>query len=120
VNETPAPLRTLDDFAASLRYVAALQGVQLAFLAEYTLPDENPLDPLGEYSSLEIAAVSRVTPRHTDNRIELAHALATRLPLTMAALREGSIDEYKARPAPRGAVLYSLLSGERLEVNLWA
>jgi hypothetical protein len=69
----------------------------LAFLAEFTIPDENPLDPLGEYSSLEIAAVSRVTPRHTYNRIELAHALTTRLPLTMAALLDGTIDEYKAR-----------------------
>jgi hypothetical protein len=42
VNETPAPIRTLDDFAASLRAVAAIQGVQLAFLAEFTIPDETP------------------------------------------------------------------------------
>jgi Domain of unknown function (DUF222) len=97
VNETPAPIRDLDAFVASLRAVAVLQGQQLAFLAEFTVPDEDPWDPLGEYSSWEIAAVSCASPRHVQNRIELAHALATRLPLTMTALQDGTIDEYKAR-----------------------
>ena len=45
----------------------------------------------------EIAAVSRLNPRFVQSQIELAHTLVARLPATMAALRAGVIDEYKAR-----------------------
>jgi hypothetical protein len=97
VSETSASIRDLDAFLASLRAVVVEQGKQLAFLAEFSVLDEDPWDPLGEYSSWEIAAVSRINPRYVQNRIELAHTLTTRLPLTMTALLGGAIDEYKAR-----------------------
>jgi hypothetical protein len=97
VNETPAEIGDLDDFVASLHLIAMVQGKQLAFLAKHTTPDDDVLNPAGEYSMWEIAAVTHTNPRHVQNRVELAHALATRLPLTMAALQDGVIDEYKAR-----------------------
>lgn len=96
MSETPAPIRNLDDLAASRQKCAGEAAKQLAFLAEFTTPD-NGLDSSGRYSSSEIAAASRTDLQFVQSRIELAHTLATRLPLTMAALRAGVIDEYTAR-----------------------
>jgi hypothetical protein len=109
VSEKPPPIHDLDDYVASLQRSAAEAAKQLAFLAEFTIPDEGELDSSGEYSSWEIAAVSRMNPRFVQNRIELAHTLVARLPQTMAALRAGMIDEYKAR---RVAVATEVLSDE--------
>jgi hypothetical protein len=109
MSEIPAEVRTLDDFVATLRMGAELAAKQLAFLAEYTVLDEGEFDSGGEYSSWEIAAVARLTPRFIQSRIELAHTLATRLPRTMAALEVGVIDEYKAR---RVAAATEVLSDE--------
>jgi hypothetical protein len=109
MNETPAKIRDLDGFVASLRRCAVEAAEQLAFLAEYTALDEGEFDSVGEYSSWEIAAVARLGPRFVQSRIELAHTLATRLPLTLAALRAGAIDEYKAQ---RVAVAAEVLSDE--------
>jgi Domain of unknown function (DUF222) len=110
VTETPAVIRDLDEFVASLQMCAQEAAKQLTFLAEHTtLDDGDEFDSSGEYSSWEIAAVSRLNPRFVQNRIELAHTLTTRLPLTMAALRAGVIDEYKAR---RVATATETLSNE--------
>lgn len=109
MSETPAVIRDLDDYVASLRKCATEAAKQLAFLAEFTTSDEDNLDSPGEYSSWEIAAVSRMNPRFVQNRIELAHILTTRLPQTMAALRAGTIDEYKAS---RVAAATEVLSDE--------
>ena len=96
IESLPA-LEDLDDLVVSDRWIAAIVAKQLELLARTTVPDEDPLNPAGEYSTMEIAAVTRANPRHVSNRIELAHALTTRLPLTMAALAAGEINEYKAR-----------------------
>ena len=109
MNETPALIRDLDGYVASLRACAVEAGKQLAFLAEFTAPDDDGVNSVGEYSLWEIAAVSRTNPRFVQNRIELAHVLATRLASTMAALRDGAIDEYKAR---RVAAATEVLSDE--------
>jgi hypothetical protein len=79
VNETPCTLNTLDDYLASQRLCAAETEKQLAFLAEYTTPDDD-WNSTGEYSIWEIAAVIRATPRYVQNRIALAHTLATFCP----------------------------------------
>jgi len=115
MSETPAvlddvdDLDDLDDFAASLRLCAGESAKQLTFLAAHTAVDEGEFDVGGEYSSWEIAAVTRQTPRFVQHRIKLAHTLVTRLPLTMAALRAGVIDEYKAH---RVAIATEVLSAE--------
>jgi hypothetical protein len=109
MSETPAVVRDLDDFVASLRVCAGQAAERLAFLAAHTALDEGEFDSGGEFSCWEIAAVTGLTPRFVRDRIELAHTLVSRLPLTMAALAAGVIDEYKAR---RVAVATEVLSDE--------
>jgi hypothetical protein len=96
MSETPTEIHTLDDFVAVLHLEAELASKKLVFLARYTALEEDGFDSEGEYSSWEIAAVTRLAPRFVRGRIELAHTLTTRLPATLAALRAGTIDEYKA------------------------
>jgi hypothetical protein len=55
------------------------------------------LNPENEFTHLEVAAVSRVSERCAQTRLTLARTLTTRLPATLAALHDGTIDEYKAR-----------------------
>lgn len=95
MSETSAAIRNLDDYVASLQECAREEAKQLAFLAEFATPDDNES---GEYSSREIAAVSRLNPQFVRDRIELAHTLATRLPEAMAALRAGVMDERPTEP----------------------
>jgi uncharacterized protein DUF222 len=82
----------LTRYVASLRRSAKEAAEQLTILAEFAALDSKP-----EFTHLEVAAVSRVSETFARNRLELASALTTRLPRTMDALREGRIDEYKAK-----------------------
>jgi hypothetical protein len=109
MSETSASFDDLDDYAASVRLCASESAKQLLFLAAHTAVDEGEFDAGGEFSSWEIAAVTRQTPRFVQHRITLAHTLMTRLPLTMTALQAGIIDEYKAH---RVAVATEVLSDE--------
>ena len=107
--ETPASIHNLDDYLASLRACAAEASRQLAFLAEFVAAERSEVDPEGEFAVREVAAVSRASPQSVRNRVALAQTLLTRLPQTMAALRQGVIDEHKAG---RVAAVTEVLSDE--------
>jgi hypothetical protein len=81
----------LNRLQASARRSAKEAAEQLTILAEFARLDAS------DFTHLEVAAVLKVTERHARNRLDLALALTTRLPKTLAALRAGDIDEYKAK-----------------------
>jgi hypothetical protein len=70
---------------------------QLTVLAEFAAMDRDEVDPSGEFTHLEVAAVLHSSQSSARARLEFATALTSRLPATLNALREGRIDEYKAR-----------------------
>ncbi|MPZ84055.1 MAG: DUF222 domain-containing protein, partial [Actinophytocola sp.] len=50
----------------------------------------------GEFDALEVAALFRISVRAAQQRLELAVTLATRLPRTLAAVKAGRFDAYRA------------------------
>lgn len=87
----------LDRFLALRRASARMAAAQLAVLAEFAALDRAEGDPAGEFTHLELAAIARVSERYAQDWLELAENLPTRLPRTFQALREGKLDEYKAK-----------------------
>nr|QEO73991.1 hypothetical protein [uncultured bacterium] len=87
-------LERLDTLQRVANTVAAMQ---VRVLAEFAAVDRDELDPAGEFTHLEVAAVLRSSQPYARARLEFAQALTTRLPATLQALQEGKIDEYKAR-----------------------
>lgn len=71
--------------------------MQLELLAEFAVLDRDEVDPVGEFTHRELAAVARVSERFAHNWLGLAETVTTRLPRTLAALRTGDIDLYKVR-----------------------
>src|SRR5690242_16277729 len=93
--ETGVEIQDIEGYLASLRVCRTEAARQLTFLAAFAAEDQAEGD--GEFTHLEIAAVSRVSPRFAQTRLELAQTLVARLPRTLRALGEGAIDEYRAQ-----------------------
>jgi hypothetical protein len=87
----------LDRLLALRRDTARLAAEQLAVLAEFAALDRTEGDPEGEFTHLEVAAVARVSERYARDWLALAETLTTRLPQTFQALRDGVLDEHKAK-----------------------
>ncbi len=85
----------LDRFLATRRRIAVEHARMLEILAEFAVLDRDELNPNGEYSHLEVAAVAQVSERHAHNLLDLAQTVTTRLPGTLAALRAGETDLYR-------------------------
>lgn len=103
--ETRDRIQDLEGYLASLRVCATEAAKQLRFLAELAAIDEAEGD--GEFTYLEVAAVSGVSEQFARNRIELAQTLTTRLPRTLDALSNGEIDEHRARRMALGTKVLS-------------
>jgi len=73
------------------RQAAKHEAIELSLLADYAA--QHPTD---EYLHLEIAAELQVSPRYAQTRLALATTLTERLPATMAAMRGGRVDRYRA------------------------
>lgn len=87
----------LDRFLASRRRSAQEAALQLELLAEFTILDRDDLDPTGEFTHLEIAAITHSGVRFVQDWLALASTVTTRLPRTLAALRSGDVDLYHVR-----------------------
>lgn len=98
-------IQDLDGYLASLRVCAVEAAKQLVFLADLAAADDADGD--GEFTHLEVAAVSGVSEQFARARIELAQVLTTRLPRTLDALSDGMIDEYRARRMAQGTEVLS-------------
>jgi hypothetical protein len=109
-------IEDLDGYLASLRVCAVEAARQLRFLAELAAADE--VDGDGEFTHLEVAAVSRVSERFARDRIELAQTLTTRLPRTLEALSVGVVDEYRARRMALGTEVLSDAHAAQVEEAL--
>lgn len=74
------------------------QAVELEEIGNYVAqhPGEDGM-PYDEFAHLEVAAVFGMSETAARARLDLARALTTRLPRTLAALKAGAIDEYRAR-----------------------
>jgi Domain of unknown function (DUF222) len=75
--------------------VAGVQAAQLSAIAE--LDAARAGTPDGEFVAEEVALALRISPAAARDRVALARALTGRLPATLAALRAGELDLYKAR-----------------------
>nr|AXL05716.1 HNH endonuclease [uncultured bacterium] len=106
----------LDDYLASVRSCRAQEAKQLRFLDKLAAADEADGD--GEFTHLEVAALSGVSERFARNRIELARTLVARLPRTLEALEEGRIDEYRARRMAQGTDVLSDENAGQVEETL--
>jgi len=87
----------LDRFLASQRRSAHEAALQLELLAEFAVLDRDNLDPVGEFTHREIAAIAHVSEVFAQDWLALAETVITRLPRTLAALRAGDIDLYQVR-----------------------
>lgn len=87
----------LEGFLAARRRIAAEHARMLTLLAEFAALDRDELNPDGEYSHLEIAAVAGVSERYARCLLDLAETVTTRLPGTLAALRAGETDLYRVQ-----------------------
>jgi hypothetical protein len=85
-----------------ISYITALQDEALAALAdrpvfrECSNPDERPHDRLPAAAD-ELSPAMMWTPSHADARIRGAVALVDELPATLAAMRAGRCDPYRAK-----------------------
>jgi hypothetical protein len=85
-----------------ISYVTALQNEALAALADRPVfgqcsnPDERPHDRLRAAAD-EVSPAMMWTPSHTDARVRGAVELVNDLPATLAAMRAGRCDPYKAK-----------------------
>lgn len=96
-------LRAHEKERESARQAARVLADLAEFVALHDVADR-------EFVCLEVAAVFRWSAAHAQAKVDLAVALATRLPATFSVFLEGRIDEYKAR---RIAEVTSLLTDEQ-------
>ncbi|MPZ85440.1 MAG: DUF222 domain-containing protein, partial [Actinophytocola sp.] len=61
-----------------------------------------------EFDALEVAALFRISLRAAQQRLELAVTLATRLPRTLAAIKAGRLDPYRASKIADATLTLSL------------
>jgi hypothetical protein len=87
----------LDRFLASRRRSALEDAVQLELLAEFAALDRDEVDPVGEFTPREVAAVAHVSDRFAQSWLSLAETVTARLAGTLAALKSGEIDLYRTR-----------------------
>lgn len=87
----------LERFLTARRRIAAEHAQMLTLLAEFAALDRDELNPDGEYSHLEIAAVAGVSERYARCLLDLAETVTTRLPGTLAALRAGETDLHRVQ-----------------------
>lgn len=78
--------------AAARREASQLHAMELEQLAAYARAREGD-----EFAYLEVATLLHLSDRAAADRLEFALTLTARLPRTLATLREGLIDEDKAR-----------------------
>ena len=68
----------LERVVAARRRASMAVAEELAALAEFAAADRDDLDPVGEFTHLEVAAVLRVSAPYARARIEFATALTRR------------------------------------------
>ncbi len=112
------PRVLLDRFLATRRRIAAETAHQLEILAEFASVDRDELDPDGEFSHLEIAAVARVSERHARDLMAVAKTATTRLPGILDALRAGEIDYHRLRRIVEATDVLSDELATRVEAEL--
>jgi len=96
-----------------LRRVARETAELLVEIAELVASD-------GEFAPLEIAAAYDWTVPYTQRQVALAVALTTRFPATLAALRAGEIQEYKAHWIVEAVEVLSDAEIARIEAEIAA
>src|SRR5689334_3841865 len=87
-----APQDFLGNAAFAQVQIGHLQAIQLEQLAAYARQTEGD-----EFAPLEVAALLHISEAAARRRLQFAVALTRRLPETLAALRQGWIEEYKAQ-----------------------
>ena len=90
----------------------------LEVLAEFAVLDRDELDPDGEYTHLEIAAVTKVSERHARNLLDLAETVTTRLPGTLEVLRAGDTDLYRVQRIAEATYVLTDDQAAQLEAEL--
>lgn len=108
----------LDRFLASRRRSAQEAALQLELLAEFAVLDRDELDPTGEYTHLEIAAITHSGERFVRNWLDLAETVTARLPRALAALRAGDVDLYQVRRLAEATDVLSADVATRVEGEL--
>lgn len=88
VMEEAGALRTV---AACEQAIARMQAVQMRALARFSRLRNNPRS-----AAAEVALTISGTESRAQAQLDLAETLTTRLPHTLAAMRSGSVDAFKA------------------------
>lgn len=86
------PRAALENARLAQLMIGHYQGFQLEQLAGYARAHEND-----EFAGLEVAALLHISDGAARSRLRFARTLTERLPETFAALRQGFIEEYKAK-----------------------
>ena len=73
------------------KYIGHLQAVELEQIADYARTTTHALP------HLEVAALLHISDRAAERRITFALQLTSRLPQTLATLKQGCIEEFKAQ-----------------------
>jgi hypothetical protein len=89
----------LDIVVAAERRIVAAQAMQVRALARFAQlrPNGNLECPMDEFTADEVAPALHLSRNAAAARLDMATALTTRLPATLAALERGEIDMIKAR-----------------------
>ncbi|MPZ85924.1 MAG: DUF222 domain-containing protein, partial [Actinophytocola sp.] len=72
----------------------------------------------GEFDALEVAALFRISLRTAQQRLDLAVTLATRLPRTLAAVKAGRFDPYRASKIADATLSLSLEAAAIVEEEI--
>ena len=83
---------------ACQRFLAFGEAMMTGALARFAA-DGDAADQ--EFAAAEVAAELALSPRTAERRLSEAHDLASRLPTTVAGMRAGVVDGWRARTSPR-------------------
>src|SRR2546423_12370154 len=83
------PQDHLGNAAFTHKYIGHLQATELEQIADYARTTTHALP------HLEVAALLHISDRAAERRITFALALTSRLPQTLATLKQGCIEEFK-------------------------
>jgi hypothetical protein len=86
------PTDLMGNAAFAQKMIGHYQAIQLHQLAAYAADTDGD-----EFASLDVATQLHLSDRAAQRRITFARTLTQRLPQTLAALRQGWIEEYKAQ-----------------------
>jgi hypothetical protein len=89
-----APRNHLENAAFARKLTGHYQAIELEQLADYARTTTG-LDAM--FTHLDVAARLHISDRAAQHRIRFALTLTTRLPATLATLKQGCIEEYKAQ-----------------------